>query len=198
MNALTTVTEENIENVLSEIREAFYDIPFENSRFQTENFVIAAQITPERAYRAIGLRMYNRIQALLEARYNRAKEDIDIEELQAKIDDPNTNQYDRRRAQLEIEYKYANRPYTDKLINDALAELNVLYKHFKSLPRFTREEFEAGEKVHFEHRLTRQIQGIQGPREALANMQGDMKEILNYENEVLRLLGNTEEKSSVK
>ena len=49
------VTNENVAAVLQEVQEAFYDIPFENSQFQTEAFVIAAQLTPERAYRAIGL-----------------------------------------------------------------------------------------------------------------------------------------------
>ena len=47
--------------------------------------MVAAQVTPERAYRAIGLRMHSKVQAVLEAKHARAKEDIDIEELQDKI-----------------------------------------------------------------------------------------------------------------
>lgn len=182
-----TVSEENVQDVLTEVQQAFFDIPFENSAFQTENFVIASQITPERAYRAIGLRMHNRIQALLEAKYGRAKEDIDIEELQEKIANPETNRFDRRRAELEVEYKLANRKYTDKLINDAICELNILYKHFKALPKFTRAEFEQGELQHFEERLNRQVAGIQGARESLINMQGDFKAITAYEEQVLQL-----------
>jgi len=171
---ITVVTETNVPDVLKEVQEAFYDIPFENSQFQTEAFVIAAQVTPERAYRSIGLQMNSKIQALNEAKYSRAKEDIDIEELEFKIADPTTNKFDRRRFQLDIEQKLANRPYTDKLINDALQELNVLYHHFKTLPRYTRDEFEAGEKTHFEVKLTRQLTGIQGAQEALVNMNEDL------------------------
>ena len=92
-----TIDQSNADDVINEINEAFFDIPFENSEFQTENFVIAASITPERAYRAIGLRLQSRLRALQEAKFGAAKEDIDIEELEAKIADPNTNNFDRRR-----------------------------------------------------------------------------------------------------
>lgn len=187
MTTAVMISEENVSDVLAEVQQAFFDIPFENSAFQTENFVIASQITPERAYRAIGLRMHNRIQALLEAKYGRAKEDIDLEELQAKIDNPETSVFDRRRAQLDVEYKLANRKYTDKLINDAICELNILYKHFKSLPKYTRAEFEQGELQHFEERLTRQVRGISGAQESLVNMHNDFGLIKAYEDQVLQL-----------
>lgn len=186
MTALT-ISEENVHDVLAEVQQAFFDIPFENSAFQTENFVIASQITPERAYRAIGLRMHNRIQALLEAKYGRAKEDIDLEELQEKIDNPNTSSFDRRRAQLDVEYKLANRKYTDKLINDAISELNILYKHFKVLPKYSRLEFEAGERQHFEERLNRQVLGMQGAQESLINMNGDYAALVTFEEHLLKL-----------
>lgn len=181
------ITESNVTNVLEEIQHAFFDIPFENSQFQTEAFVIGAQVTPERAYRAIGLRMNSKIQALLEAKYGRAKEDIDIEELQEKIDNPETNKFDRRRAELEVQFKLSNRAYTDKLINDAITELNILYKHFKALPRYTREQFELGEREHFEIKLSRQLEGVQGAAESVANMQHDLAALQEFEQEQLLL-----------
>lgn len=186
--AISTVTSENADGVIDIINEAFYDIPFENSAFQTEQFVIAAQITPERAYRSIGLRLHSRLQALKEAKYNAMREEIDIEELQEKIADPNTNKFDRRRAEIEIEQKIANRPFTQKLINDAVQECNVLYKHFQALPKFTREQFEKGEKQHFTLRLNRAVQGIQGAQESLVNMEKDMPTLLEYEQETLQLM----------
>ena len=167
MNEITTA---NVPDVLSEIEQAFFDIPFENSKFQTENFVLNAQLTPERAYRALGLRMHNRLRALREAQFSLMREAVDIDELQEKIDNPYTSVWDRRRAKIDIQQKLANRPFTDKLVNDAIAELNVLYAHFKALPRYTREEFEAGERQHFELRLTRQMRGVTGAAESLANM----------------------------
>lgn len=168
---MNEVTTSNANDILQEIQDAFFDIPFENSKFQTEHFVLNAQLTPERAYRALGLRMHNRLRALREAQFGRMKEEIDIEELQAKIDDPQTSTWDRRRAEIDVQQKLANRPFTDKLINDAIAELNVLYSHFQKLPRYTREQFEAGERRHFELRLTRQARGVTGALESLNNMQ---------------------------
>lgn len=184
---IQTVTNENVNDVLTQVQEAFYDIPFENSQFQTEAFVLAANVTPERTYRSIGLRMHSKLQAVLEAKYARAKEDIDIEELQEKIDNPDTNKFERRRAQLEIEFKLANRPYTDKLMNDALTELNILYSHFKSLPRYTREQFELGEKSHFEVKLQRQAVGMVGAIEALENMNTDLPKMFEMESQLKQL-----------
>lgn len=168
MNEL--ITQENTEDVIKEIEEAFFDIPFENSQFQTEHFVINAALTPERAYRSIGLRMNNRLRALREAQFSRMREEVDIDELRAKIDDTDTNQYDRRRAEIDILQKLSNRAFTEKLINDALAELNVLYHHFKKLPRFSRKEFESAEYKYFKENLTRQVNGVVGAAESLTNM----------------------------
>jgi len=186
------VTQENVNNVIEEIETAFFDIPFENSAFQTEAFVIGGSITPERAYRNIGLRMQNRLEALREAKYGRAKEDIEIEELQATIDFPDATSFEIRKAQLEIDHKLAGRRFGDKLINDALAELNVLYAHFKGLPKFTREQFEAGERLHFETKLNRQINNLQGPAEALVNMDQDIQRLTSYEEQHLLLASQPE------
>lgn len=168
MNDLITL--ENTNDVIEEIEKAFFDIPFENSRFQTERFVINASLTPERAYRTIGLRMHNRLRALKEAQYSRMRQDVDIDEARARLEDPNTNKFDKRRAEIDIQEKLSSRSFTDKLINDAIAELNVLYAYFKRLPKFTREEFEAGEYRYFSKSLTRQLQGVVGAAESLANM----------------------------
>ena len=191
------VTEENINSVVREIEDAFFDIPFENSRFQTEAFVVAAQITPERAYRAIGLRMNAKLRALNEAKFGRMKEDIDIEELREKLTDPNTSKWDRMRHEVDIEQKLSNRSFTDKLINDALSELNVLYGHFKSLPKYTRDQFEQGEHRHFEQRLQRQIAGISGARESLVNMIEDKQAIGEFEHNYSNLLAFGEQNLSL-
>lgn len=164
------ITKENTDAVIQEIEEAFFDIPFENSQFQTEHFVINAAITPERAYRAIGLRMHNRLRALREAQFTRMREDVDIEELQEKMSSFNLNKFDYRRAEIDIQEKLSHRAFTEKLINDAITELNVLYHHFKRLPKFTREQFEEAEGTYFRESLRRQIEGCVGPKESLSNM----------------------------
>lgn len=163
-------------NVLQELEEAFFDIPFENSDFQNRAFVVAAQQTPARAYRAIGLRMHAKIRAVKEYQYAQAKLAIDIEEREAKIADANTNPFDRRRLELENAKAQDESGWGKKLLNDALRELNCLYAEFKKLPRYTRAQFEAEESKHFDGRLQRQLLPGGGARESLDNMHVDLLE----------------------
>lgn len=162
-------------NVLQELEEAFFDIPFENSDFQNRAFVVAAQQTPARAYRAIGLRMHAKIRAVKEYQYAQAKLAIDIEEREAKIADANTNPFDRRRLELENAKAQDESGWGKKLLNDALRELNCLYAEFQKLPKYSREQFEAEEKAHFMARMERQLKAP-GPHESLANMLVDVPE----------------------
>lgn len=182
MKNLTTLQSTN--DALLELETAFFDIPFENSDFQNEVFVVASQITPERAYRAIGLRMHSKLRALRENHFAEKKRLITLGELQEKIGSPDVSKWDKMRAEVEIEEINASVNYTEKLKNDAIKELECLYKHFKALPKFTREQFEAGERNHFEQRLTRNATGINGPSESLINIADDMKALVKYEEEV--------------
>jgi hypothetical protein len=190
-----TISETNAEDVVKEIQDAFYDIPFENSAYQTENFVIAGQITPERAYRAIGLRMNKKLIAVQEAIIAKELEKVEEEELQSKIDSPDYSNFDKRRFELELKKKQIYKPFNDKLFNDALKELNVLYKHFKALPKYTREEFEAGEKRHFLEDLNRQALGLAGAKMSLINMFDDMASIEKFENEFKQIANNYDTQS---
>jgi hypothetical protein len=147
-----------ITTILNEIQERFYLIPFENSTFQNKNFVITAQQTPGRAYRAIGLKMMSKLQAIEELKYNRLREEIDIEELEEKIKSTSTSEFDKRRAAIDIQQKLAARPWADKLLNDAIEELNFLYSELQKYPKYNREMFEAEEREHFEAKLRLQLE----------------------------------------
>jgi hypothetical protein len=182
MNNLTTLQSTN--DAILEIEKAFFDIPFENSDFQNEVFVLAAQITPERAYRALGLRMHAKLRALRENYYAEKKRLITLGELAEKVASPSVSKWDKLRAEVEIEEINASVYYTEKLKNDAIRELECLYKHFKALPKFTREQFELGEQNHFEQRLVRNANGITGPSESLANIANDIGALLSYEDKV--------------
>jgi hypothetical protein len=181
--SLTTVSVENAANVIKEIEDAFWDIPFENSAFQTENFVLAAQITPERAYRAIGLRMHKKLIVVQEALINQEKAKVEEEEMQEKINGPDLNKYEKRIMELELQKRQIYKRFEQKLLNDALAELNVLYKHFKALPKYTRTEFEAGEKRHFIEDLNRKALGLDGAKTSLINMLDDVKALEKFESD---------------
>lgn len=163
-------------SVLEELEDAFFDIPFENSDFQNRAFVVAAQQTPARAYRAVGLRMFAKIRAVKEYKFGQEKLAIDIEEREAKIADQDTNSFERRRLELENLKAMDERRWGEKLLNDALRELSCLYKEFKKLPSYTREQFEAEEEKHFTIRLNRQLIPGGGARESLGNINVDLRE----------------------
>lgn len=181
--SLTTISADNAATVIQEIQQAFHDIPFENSAFQTENFVIAGQITPERAYRAIGLRMHKKLIAVQEALIGKEKGEIEEEELREKIESPDYNRFEKRKFELELQKRQIYKPFSEKLLNDAIAELNILYKHFKALPKYTRAEFEAGERRHFIENLNRKALGLDGAKSSLINMIDDVAAIEKFEND---------------
>ena len=143
----------NIENILQELDTAFYEIPFGNSDYQNKTFVMAAEMTPARAYRHIGLRMFNRIAAIKELKYHRQLEDVDLDEKRDEILDSRTISFNKRRRQIEIDQILDNRERTDKLLNDAIKELNCLYSEFIKFPNYTRLQFEQEEEAHFALKL---------------------------------------------
>lgn len=166
-----TVAVENADNILKEIGDAFYDIPFENSFFQTGRFVLAAQLTPGRAYRALGLRMSSKLQAISELKFSRKLAEVDVDEYHQTIKDTDSI-FERRRAVIELEKLEAGNTYTNKLLNDAIKELNFMYSEFKKFPTYTREQFEAEELEHFNKKLRRQIDTKgNGSIESLSYMQ---------------------------
>jgi len=144
----------NIQKVIKEINKASLEIPFGNSEFQNLNFVLNAEITPARQLRHCLLRLNDRITALRDSYYSLELEDIDLEEMQEKLE-IETNKFEKRRLIVKIEQKKINRISTDKLIKDCLSEIETLYNAFTKLPKYTREQFELEEKQHFELLLTR-------------------------------------------
>jgi len=193
-NELKTISVEQIQDksLIEEVLDAFEDIPFGNSEFQTRAFVIAAQQTPARAYRAIGLEMHSKIEAMKEYLYHRELNKIDVEEKEAKIADPDTSEFDRRRLRLEIMRIQDGERYSNKLANDALESLNILYAEFKRLPRYSRAQFEAEERKHFEKKLVRQIKAP-GPLESLENMHTDLPNWQTAINESIGMMQSLEE-----
>jgi hypothetical protein len=70
--------------------------------------------------------------------------------------------------------------FSDKLLNDALHELNILYSEFKKLPSYTRESFEIAEENYYTQSLERQARGISGAVESLINIREDVPAIEQY------------------
>lgn len=169
--------------ILQELEKAFYDIPFENSDFQNKAFVMAAHQTPARAYRAIGLRMFAKLRAIKELKYVRALEDIDI----AEWAQTTGNKFEDRRNTVRTAQKLEQRSWSDKLLNDAIKELNCMYAEFKKFPAISRDEFEAQEVEYFTKKFDRALKnhgnGTMESLEAMVSLEEFQQNILEIGNE---------------
>lgn len=193
---MSQITTQNTAKILEDIEDAFFDIPFGNSKFQMEAFIIAANITPARAYRSIGMQMHVLLTHFKDLQYQKKLQNIKIEELQHKVNDESLNIFERKRAQIELEKITEENKWATKLLNDSLVELNFYYEHFKAMPQYTREQFEAEEEMYYEQSLRRQCLGITGAKEAIMNMIDDKQTIKNFTN-AFALLPENEKINSV-
>lgn len=153
-----------------DLNSRFAEIPFGNSRFQNENFVINAQYTPARAYRAIGLALSARLRGLKEALFNFKREQIGIEELKFELSGEIQNQFDHSRKELDLQEKQSNISYLEKLVKDSAYEVEILSAALKKFPQYTREQFESEEPMHYARHLQLQAAGVQGAHESLFQM----------------------------
>ena len=170
---------DDLKNILNDIEQRSSEIPFGNSDFQTDNFVIAGAITPARAYRAILLQLRSRLDAIHKTKFSRDLQKIDIAEMAEQIKSWKTGKWEKQRLKTRIAEAHYDFSQSEKLIKDAIHEIGLLYNRLQSFSHFTREEFEAEEKQHFEERLTRQIKGITGAAESLENMYTDAPILIN-------------------
>jgi hypothetical protein len=155
---------------LEEIAKRMQDIPFENSCFQNENFVIGDHATPARQYRAICLRISSKLNAVKELKYNRELEQIKLDKWNYQLT-TDIDEFKKRKLQAKITHKLETREYTDKLLNDALVEIDFLYNKLVEYPVYTREQFELEEYKYFEAKLLTQITtGNNGSLISLKNM----------------------------
>lgn len=188
-------SKDQVPHILAELEEAFLDIPFENSDFQNRNFVVAGQLTPARAYRAIGLRLFAKIRAVKEYLTSIELTDIDIEENEHKMSLPETSDFEKRRLAIKNRQLQDARSWSDKLFNDAIKEISCLYGEFKKIPKYTREMFENEERLHFQVRLGQQLQlNGSGAAESLANMNGNaqnLEKMLTDEDFLKNLIGES-------
>ena len=179
---MTKLTLQNSNSILKDLKDAFYDIPFGNTKFQTEMFVIASQITPSRAYKTIGMQLIIAIETMQNQLYEIEIENIKIEQLKEEINSGELNKFDKRIKEIELQRKINSINSHEKQFNDSLHEMNILYSHLQKFPKYTREEFEAQEYLYYEQSLQRQILGLTGAKEALINMIDDKKTIEQFEN----------------
>lgn len=179
MNSLTIKNCEDVNNVINEIEQAFFDIPFQNSAFQTKMFVIADQITPARAYRIIGLQLFTKIKALKEYELSQEEIQIELDEIEFKLLQPDLDQFEKRRLDLKKRRIESSKTQAKKLLNDTLVDINFLYQEFLKFPKYTREEFENEELEHFKRKLDKQASIPNDSIQALLTIEKDFPYLQN-------------------
>jgi hypothetical protein len=178
---------DSIQNILSEVEDAFFDIPFGNSAFQTKAFVVAASITPERAYRTIGLQLMSILRSLRTNLISKQIAEIKLEQKKEKINDPSLDKYEKRILELEVLEDSTTYKSVEKSVNDTFNEFKVLYTEFKKLPKFTREQFENGEMNYYTQSLTRQAHQLDGAVQSIVNIFEDMPALNHYSEQIKQI-----------
>jgi hypothetical protein len=136
---------------LKELKCLMENVPFGNSQFQIEAF-IAGEETPERTYRTVLLQLNEKLNALQECKFRRKRLEIDMTELEEKIAS-SKNKFEVERAKVDLEEKQWRLDNEVKLINDCGFEIEKYQEILDKLPKFTREEFDAGEHRYWQNRL---------------------------------------------
>lgn len=132
------------------IREKMKNVPFGNSIFQIEKFSRGLE-TPERTYRNCLLQLNQKIKSLKECEFRRKRLEIDIEEIDEKLQ--KAEGFEKQRLDIDREEKQFHLDEEIKLIEDCCIEIKVYENILNQLPDFTREEFEKGEAIYWEKRL---------------------------------------------
>jgi len=123
-------------------------IPFGNSDFQNRMASVNSELSPHRALRASCLRIIDRIQALKETYFDLKEKEIEIKKLERDLE-KETDELEKELILIKIEKIKSRMPYLEKLIKDAIREIESLYPIVESIGKITREEFEAMESEHF-------------------------------------------------
>ena len=168
------ITESKLTSIMEEIKDKMWDIPFGQSLFQTEKFIMGQYKTNGRLLRQAALELNNKITVVQKRAIAIEKTNIDIEELRAKLNPDSQhyekNEFERRRLELELKEKTTESYLADKLLNDVKKEFEYIYSVFKKLPKMTREEFEKEEEDYYLFHLEKQIKGMSGAHESLYQM----------------------------
>jgi hypothetical protein len=148
MSDLVNYQEPNTENIMSEIDKLIEDIPFGNTLYQMQHFVVDQHATPARQYRQIMLELSGRKQTLEENIRNLKKSKNRINYLNAEIDILQYEQEvlskeDFRKQTLisakiegkkiQIEEKQSGAAYNQKLIKDCAKICDFLASKAKEL-----------------------------------------------------------------
>jgi hypothetical protein len=125
------------------------NIPFGNSQYQIKFSSIHE--SPERTFRHVLLQLDQKEKALAECSFRRRRKEIDIAEITEKLN--KTKGFKFQRLQIELDEAIFYQQVEIKLIEDCMIEIETYKNILKSLPEFTREDFEKSEPLYWKTRL---------------------------------------------
>lgn len=133
---------ERIESiVLKELRQDFDAIAMPRSAYVLENLVVKVHEHPSQQWLQCVLEMRSKYNNIRRHLVNRQKLQREIETL--------TDELDRELKRIDLDD-------LEWSLLGAEREFFALYSIYKTLPRFTREEIEAGQREYWYNRLTKQ------------------------------------------
>lgn len=135
-----------------EYKEKMKHVPFGNSTFQIVNF-IAKQDGDPRTYRNILLQLDAKQKAMKECYFRRKRREIDIAEINTKLNKLFINKYTKQRLLVDLEEAEYALEAEIKLIEDCVFEIRAYEKLLSELPEFTRDDFEKAESEYWKFRL---------------------------------------------
>lgn len=134
---------------VEKVLEKFDHVPFGNSKYQIEKFIIDEALTPARKYRTIGLQLFELLKNLGNTYFDLKEAKLEMEELQKTIDMTESN-YARQKAIIQLERKQFELKFLEKLVLDASKEVKIYLQalsHFDDYISWA--DFEAQEEQYF-------------------------------------------------
>lgn len=157
MNDLIIKTDEaSLQDTVNNFIALVEEVPWGNSDWQNQQTIINRELTPERAYRHASIRIMNRFEALKETYYSIQKNKIEIKKLERLLA-AETDELEHELLQLEIQHKTSGDRNQEKLIKDAIREIESLAPVILAMGKLSREQFEQAEAKHFELKYRNQV-----------------------------------------
>lgn len=150
--------EDSIQDTINNFLELVDEVPWGNSDWQNKNVIVNGEMTPERAYRHSSLRIMNRLQALNECYYALRKDNIMLKKFERQLL-TEEDELERELIQLEIDKIKSGRPYTQKLVRDAINEIDSLAPIIQSMGKLSKEQFESAEDGYFKLKYENMLKG---------------------------------------
>lgn len=145
-----------IDMLEKEVLAAAEHVPFGNSAFQIRHFTGGNEspAATARRTRTLLLNLDAKIATLRENQFAQEEHQIDLDEADAKLADPDLDPFERRRLELTKRRAVSGVGRAAKLLRDTLAEIDAMCREWKTLPPIvSRDEFERQEQRYWVDRL---------------------------------------------